>query len=247
MPKKDENRTPPQSNAREHARATHPELSRGPTEAEKRIEDERQKRKDFEHEKSRIAKLIIDIAIKKELSYGIAVRDIESDIERLKLFRKSFLEYNNYLLKDELLKFLNSLDADQLDRAFAAAKSAVENHSNASRISWKDRKLYEETASLNSAEFLAEVYKEEIKSGLKRADLLDLDKPLYKAYTAYISDNGVPKNLESLERSPITREELEELGINRPKDAFDMFPDDRKKAQRYASAASTLLSNRSPN
>lgn len=80
--------------------------------------------------------------------------------------------------------------------------------------------------------------------GLARADIWAGDRPLYQALGAWLSrlkqksEFSLPEGMEAFLESPTERLEVELATVNvgNPQDAYKIFPDDPKKAERIRSA-----------
>ena len=95
-------------------------------------------------------------------------------------------------------------------------------------------------------DFAERVYKDCLPKGMVLSDLTSLDHPLYMALYKWLERNRDAKMSKQRAafliggkstRSKRVQEELRELGIKNPSDAYRVLPDDRKRANRLYQAA----------
>lgn len=102
-------------------------------------------------------------------------------------------------------------------------------------------------------DFAERVYEDWIKKGMTLSDLRDLDRPLYTALAKWLErykGEDLPKRrLRFLTggkaaRTQRIKQELKELGIKQPADAYRVLPNDPKRANRLYQAALRLTRDR---
>lgn len=144
-------------------------------------------------------------------------------------------------IRKKFLELIDTADEGLLERAFKAAKKIVDGAMlTKAPLLWRDR---DRSRKLKCTEFVLETYKPWIEKGLRRHHLKEIDPQLYQTLSTYYSRNGVPPELESLEAvdDKVTDDFLKKHGINEPKDAYRVFIDDPKEANRVYSAAHRKL------
>ena len=157
-------------------------------------------------------------------------------------------------LRTKFYELIDGMDFEQLAKAFNAAQDTFASVPEDAPLLWKDRdkiwKDQDNNKSKSCVDFVQEVYGPWIGKGLKRSHLQVLDGTLYRTLATYISRNGVPESLLSMEtpgrtkaagKEEITEKKLSELGISKPADALKVFEDNRIEAQRYYRAAQRIL------
>lgn len=143
-------------------------------------------------------------------------------------------------IREEFLQAVKKMPGFYIAKAMEAALGSAYGLPTAAPVLWENRKPKQKLF-----DFIREVYGPWIGEGkgkgLRRAHLRDLDLKLYNTLSTRISrdKNCLPEDLISLEErgGAYTQESLNKIGINEPKDAYRVFSDDRKEADRAYSAA----------
>ncbi len=143
---------------------------------------------------------------------------------------------NDEALRDEFLRAVREMPASRLAHAMAAAMDSAYGLPPEAPVLWENRKPKQ-----NLFDFIRESYGPWIGKGLRRSHLSQLDRRLYNTLSVRLKRDPdcLPEDLATLEGrgEAYTQESLSQLGIHEPKDAFRIFADDQKEANRAYSAA----------